>query len=366
MRNPQPLYSRTLVGVTARREVRAVAPVRVCDNGGWTDTWFAGHGAVCNLAVRPGVEVQIEVHDRAERAEQITLDVPSFRDRYGFDPAGPPPGRHPLLEATVAEIGVPGDVAVVISISSAMPPGCATGTSAAVTVALVGALDALTPGRLTPAAVARLAHRVEAERLGWQSGIQDQLCSAFGGICFIEMARYPEATVTQLRVPDAVWGALDRRLVLVFLGRPHASSAMHRRVIADLEREGPCAPRLEPLRRQAGAARDAILAGDLEALGTAMAANTAAQAALHPDLVSTDAAALIDLARSFGAVGWKVNGAGGDGGSLTLLAGAEPDARARLVAAVAGAPGPARVIPTRLSRSGLHVSHTPRPPISST
>ena len=33
--------------------ITASAPVRVCDNGGWTDTWFGGPGRVLNIAVSP-------------------------------------------------------------------------------------------------------------------------------------------------------------------------------------------------------------------------------------------------------------------------------------------------------------------------
>ena len=36
------------------RTVTATAPVRVCDLGGWTDTWFARRGLVVSIAVRPG------------------------------------------------------------------------------------------------------------------------------------------------------------------------------------------------------------------------------------------------------------------------------------------------------------------------
>ena len=43
------------------RVINSVAPIRICDNGGWTDTWFAGHGKVFNIGVYPYVEVQIEV-----------------------------------------------------------------------------------------------------------------------------------------------------------------------------------------------------------------------------------------------------------------------------------------------------------------
>ena len=38
--------------------INAVAPIRIADIGGWTDTWFAGHGVVCNIAVSPCVDVR--------------------------------------------------------------------------------------------------------------------------------------------------------------------------------------------------------------------------------------------------------------------------------------------------------------------
>jgi hypothetical protein len=47
-----------------------------------------------------------------------------------------------------------------------------------------------------------------------------------------------------------------------------------------------------------------------------------------------------------------VNGAGGDGGSLTLLCPAGAGARRALVEAVGTAPG-ATVLPVRVSRGGL-------------
>ena len=47
---------------------------------------------------------------------------------------------------------------------------------------------------------------------------------------------------------------------------------------------------------------------------------TEAQAALHPALISDAAVELLEIGRSCGAAGWKVNGAGGGGGSISILA----------------------------------------------
>jgi D-glycero-alpha-D-manno-heptose-7-phosphate kinase len=343
------------------RVVNGAAPIRICDNGGWTDTWFAGHGNVFNIGVNPCVEVQIAVHPIEALPDRVVLDAENYGDRYAFEP-GAGPGRHPLLESVVDEVGLPDDVSVEINISCEAPAGCSTGTSASATVALIGALDALTPGRMTPHEIAYASHRIEVERLGMQSGIQDQLCAAYGGINYIEVHSYPDATVSQIAVPDPVRWELERRLVLVFLGRAHVSSDVHDAVIAALEGEGDDSPRLEALRSAARDARDAVHAADFPALGRAFISNTDAQRELHADLVSEDAEAVIEIARAGGALGWKVNGAGGEGGSITLLCGPDMRLKHRLLRTVREASPLFRVIPTSLSPHGVRVWQPGSPP----
>jgi len=57
-----------------------------------------------------------------------------------------------------------------------------------------------------------------------QCGIQDQLCSAYGGINYIEMFDYPHATVSPIQVSNNIWWELERRLVLIYFGKSHTSS----------------------------------------------------------------------------------------------------------------------------------------------
>ena len=77
------------------------------------------------------------------------------------------------------------------------------------------------------------------------------------------------------------------------------------------------------------------------------------QAALHPSLVSDVAARVIDVARAHGAAGWKVNGAGGDGGSVTVMCGAGPGARAHLAPAIERQVPGVRVLHLQLSTTGV-------------
>ena len=195
---------------------------------------------------------------------------------------------------------------------------------------------------------------METEGLGLQSGVADQMASAHGGINLFEV-RYPHASVRRIAVPATASKALGERLVLVSLGRPHHSSSVHDEVIAGIGANGGGHPGLETARGAARVAAAAAAAGDLEALGRAMRTATEGQRALHPSLVSDHAQAVIDAAAGAGASGWKVNGAGGDGGSLTVLAGAHEGATTAVHDAVTGLTGAHRVVPVRLSDDGLRM-----------
>jgi D-glycero-alpha-D-manno-heptose-7-phosphate kinase len=87
--------------------------------------------------------------------------------------------------------------------------------------------------------------------------------------------------------------------------------------------------------------------------------NTDAQAALHADLVSNDAWRVIEIARAHGVVGWKVNGAGGEGGSMTLLSDGNPERKAAMTRAIEEENPAFRHIPIALSRDGLRVWSDP-------
>lgn len=343
------------------RIVHARAPLRVNDIGGWTDTWFARKGRVLNLAVGPPVEVQVKAV-RNERKTQggprILVHAENYGQSFRVDPDRPSTSLHPLIQMSIQAVSPPREMSLEIRLHSPVPAGISTGTSASVCVALLGALDFLGGGRRGPAGLAALAHRVETEKLGRQSGIQDQISAAYGGICFIDMKGYPKAEVERLRPDRAFVRELERRLCLVYLGRPHSSSDIHESVIDRLEKEKGRSAALVRLAGFAARGRRALLGGDLEAYGGIMIENNEAQRALHPRLVSERADRVIAIARKHGASGWKVNGAGGKGGSLTVLAPPDDGMRRRMVAAVLGLGGGIRHLPIWLSSAGFEAWET--------
>lgn len=334
--------------------INSVAPIRVCDNGGWTDTWFAHYGRIFNIGVYPYAEVQIAVYENGAAENRIVINAENYGERYLVNPEKHW-DKHPLLEAAIEYMRLPKKLSFEVTIYSEAPGGASTGTSAAVTVALIGALDCLSPGRLTPHEAAYAAQRIETELLGQQCGIQDQLCSAYGGINYIEMFNYPYASVSQIMLPNSIWWELERRLALIYLGKSHRSSDVHEMVIRGLENAGPDCQQLNDLRQTAPRSRDALFAGDFKALGSAMIDNTEAQRRLHPELVSADAERIIAIAREYGALGWKINGAGGDGGSVTILCNEQSQVKRAMLREIEQDNPLYKTIPIYLSRYGLRV-----------
>ena len=333
--------------------IKCTAPIRICDLGGWTDTWFAGTGRVLNFAVFPSVEVTVVTRPRRAREPHITIRAENYHDVYDIKDKAKTWTKHPLIEAAFKLFALPGDLHLEVTIFSEAPVGASTGTSAAVSVAIIGALDLLASRSLTSYEIARKAHYVETGLLGFQSGIQDQLSSAYGGINFIEMTKYPEASVSPIDVPQELLWELESRFLLIYLGKPHSSSAVHETVIRRLEQSPRFRKHLEPLREAASTGKQALLRGDLAAFGQAMIDNTEAQRCLHPDLVGERATQVIEAAKQFGIAGYKVNGAGGAGGSVTLLLQLGALDKHALIHAIEQTHSDYRNIPIRLVPYGL-------------
>jgi D-glycero-alpha-D-manno-heptose-7-phosphate kinase len=76
---------------------------------------------------------------------------------------------------------------------------------------------------------------------------------------------------------------------------------------------------------------------------------------LHPALVGREALQVIEIAAAERALGWKVNGAGGEGGSITLLSASKRE-KATLEAIISAVDPRYSVLPVRISPAGLRVS----------
>jgi D-glycero-alpha-D-manno-heptose-7-phosphate kinase len=306
------------------------------------------------MAVTPSVEVQIFVNKNRD-TRPVTVHLDNYGRTYSYPPE---PGHNVceediLINAVIDTIGIPDDVSVRVNIYSSVPPGASTGTSAAVSVALIGALDALQSKTRSAHDTAMLAHRIETEKLGRQCGIQDQLASALGGINYIAMHDFPHSKVFRISLQEEILREIENRLVLVYIGSPHDSSMIHERIIADLGTHARTDHRIISLRKLAEESRSSLISGDLRRFGQIMDRNTELQRKLHPDLVCAQFENIIEIARRYRSLGAKVNGAGGDGGSVTILTDGDDQRKRELIIALEN--NGYEHIPIHLSHHGLTV-----------
>jgi D-glycero-alpha-D-manno-heptose-7-phosphate kinase len=335
------------------KEWRARAPVRFCDLGGWTDTRIVPHGAVLNFAARLYTYVTLGVKEGAGGVTLESLDTDqrcSFQDirRVEYN------GVLDLLKAAVSRSGIEirrsGLYAtrreVTVQVRSDVPPASGLGSSAALGVAAIGALSSYHHRHLLPHEVAREAQLLEVQDLKLECGVQDQLASAYGGINFMEVD-YPNARVVPLPLSPSTRCELEDRLVLVYTGKSHFSSAMHQKVISEADQHR---GNFDQLARAAVAGKEALLSGDMEAFAAAMNQNWEAQKGLHPDITTRDIEALHRAVFEAGALGFKANGAGG-GGTVTILVKRNENARVRRVTEDLGM----LVLPSFIDTTGLQI-----------
>jgi D-glycero-alpha-D-manno-heptose-7-phosphate kinase len=324
--------------------IRARAPVRFCDLGGWTDTRIVPEGRVLNLSAAIYTHVTLQVGAFSsitlescdtDDYERVT-DIRQLEYNNVLD----------LFKAAIKRSGIKRGVRIIVR--SDAPPGSGLGSSAALGAATMGALSHFLNWNLLPYEVARESQALEVEELGLECGVQDQIAAAYGGVNYMQVA-YPEARVFPVPLETGTLCELEDRLLLVYTGMSHFSSAMHQKVIAAYEggEEG-TRRAFSTLSDCAVRGKEALMTGDLEAFAEAMNDNWRAQKDLHPDITTPDVEALHEGTRAAGAIGFKLNGAGG-GGTATLLCRRNTNHLVRRVVEELGM----RVLPSKIDFTGL-------------
>ena len=128
------------------RVVRASAPLRINDIGGWTDTWFSGEGKVLNLAISPPVQVEIKAYpNEKKRKKRVLVRALDYGDSFWMDPDEPDYAIHSYLQGAIHSLRILKRYELDVCVSARFPAASSVGTSASVCVALIGAIAALSP-----------------------------------------------------------------------------------------------------------------------------------------------------------------------------------------------------------------------------
>jgi D-glycero-alpha-D-manno-heptose-7-phosphate kinase len=227
-----------------------------------------------------------------------------------------------------------------------LPARAGLGSSSAFTVGLLHSLHALNGAMVTKNHLAKEAIHVEQTILKENVGVQDQIEVAHGGLNHIELFPGHEYRVTPLVLRRARLRELESHMMLFFTGFTRLSSDVAGEQIRAIQQNATDIREMIGMVRQG---RDILLGtGTLEAFGRLLDESWRLKRGLSP-AISTDAIdGIYAAARTAGAVGGKLLGAGGGGFMLIF---ADPERRESVRKALASL----LEVPVRFESGGSHV-----------
>ncbi len=334
--------------------IRSRAPVRIDFAGGWTDVALfteESKGLVANAA--------INIYSYATITHQFPLDSIAKRRESGEQESTPESselrrvldksiriysadfdtfieaedirkleydGNIDLVKAAIRKMSIEEGGFDLITQSTA-PPGSGLGTSAAMSVALVGVLGELKGSALLPYEYAEFASSIEKHELGILGGKQDHYASAIGGISFMEFMG-EDVKTSHLHIAPDIRYELEKNLVLCYTGKSRLSGNIHQNVTDAYKSRNPkTLEALRNLRSIAETVKTTLMRGKLTDFGELLSENWENQKALHPSVTNEQIDQLFEIALSHGAIGGKACGAGGGG---CLLFYCKPDQEHRV------------------------------------
>ena len=162
--------------------------------------------------------------------------------------------------------------------------------------------------------VADLAYRIERLEVGIKGGKQDQYATAFGGFNLIEFHPGGTVLVVPLRLrPETVW-ELEHSLVFAYVGGGHFSDQIIEGQVRNYAtRRTESIHAMDRLKVLTHDMKRALLVGDLSEFGELLHLAWESKRQMAKGITNPSIDELYDAALKAGALGGKMNGAGGGG-----------------------------------------------------
>lgn len=292
--------------------LRSRAPIRIDFGGGWTDVAPFCHkenGAVVNATINRYTYVTL-IPRRDKKIRIISADFDIFIEvqnfkRLEYD------GNLDLVKAAIKRLGI--NMGMNLYVRCDAPPGSGTGSSASISVALIGLLNTLQVERLSPHEIANLAHRLEIDELHIAGGKQDQYGAVLGGFTFMEF-RGDSVSNSNLDVHPEVIHEMEKHLILCYTGKSRLSGDIIKRVMGSYERNNRTVTNaLRRIRDAAIELKSALITGNLKQFAELLNDNWENQKKLDETVSNQQIEDLFKKAFRAGALGGKALGAGGGG-----------------------------------------------------
>jgi D-glycero-alpha-D-manno-heptose-7-phosphate kinase len=282
------------------------SPLRITLGGGGTDlpSYYRDHGGFL-IAAALDKYVYITLH------EPFTDDVivkysrlESVKSAHEL--------QHPIVREALHLLGF--DSRIEITSIADIPAGTGLGSSGSFTTALLRGLHVLKKSFISPADLAEQACHIEMDRLREPIGKQDQYIAAFGGVTCFTFNPDGRVEVEPLAIAPETLHNLEDNLTLFFTGYTRSASE----ILKDQDRRSrendhSMIDNLHFVKELGYASKAALEAGDLRRFAALMHEHWEHKKARSKGMSNARIDELYDLARSHGALGGKVIGAGGGG-----------------------------------------------------
>jgi D-glycero-alpha-D-manno-heptose-7-phosphate kinase len=291
-------------------------PFRISFFGGGTDypAWYREHGgAVLATTINKYCYISCrQLPPFFEHKHRIVYSlIENVRDIADI--------RHPAVRAVLSTMRVEDDLdGLEIHHDGDLPARAGLGSSSSFTVGLIHAIRALRGQYVSKDELAKEAIHVEQDVIRENVGSQDQVSAAFGGLNRIEFRRDDSIDVAPVIVERERLASLQDHLMLFFTGISRIASDVAKSKIDNL------AKRRDELQHMRAMVDEAIgilqrPAMPIEDFGRLLDEGWRYKRSLSDQVSTPHLDALYDAARSAGALGGKLLGAGG-GGFFLLFA----------------------------------------------
>jgi D-glycero-alpha-D-manno-heptose-7-phosphate kinase len=288
------------------------SPLRISLGGGGTDlpSYYREHSGFV-IAGAIDKYVYILMHQRFVPRILLKYSQLEEVDRIGDI-------KHPLIREALRLVGWE-DLRLEITSMADVPAGTGLGSSGSFTTALLRALHAGMKGLVHPAELAEQACRIEIDILNEPVGKQDQYIASFGGITCFRFLPNGQVEVWPLKISPQTLYDLEDHLLLFFTGYTRAAGAILREQDSRSKENDPGMIANMHFVKQLGRdVKEALEAGDLTRFGKLMNTHWEYKKGRSSAMSNDRIDHWYQLARSHGALGGKLIGAGG-GGFLMFL-----------------------------------------------
>jgi D-glycero-alpha-D-manno-heptose-7-phosphate kinase len=297
---------------------RSRAPLRLGLAGGGTDVSPYSDlygGAILNATISLFAYVDLEKTNDGT----IVFEAKDFETKeiYSLDEPIPAKGQLNLLKGVYRRImkDFPFEhQGLKITSYVQAPPGSGLGSSSTLVVALIGAFVEMLKLPLGEYDIAHYAFEIERIDLNLEGGKQDQYAATFGGFNYMEFYKDDKTIVNPLRIKSDYICELEKNIVLFYTAKSRESARIIHEQAENVRSQNKTSiAAMHHIKDQSIMMKEALLKGELQKIGEIFDFGHQHKKNMASNISNVMLDKIYDKAKSAGATGGKISGAGGGG-----------------------------------------------------